>query len=35
MPLDKIVTHKYKVEDAQKSIDTLKARQGIKHALKG
>ena len=35
MPLDKIVTHKYKVEDAQKSIDTLKARQGIKHALTG
>ncbi len=24
-----------KVEDAQKSIDTLKAREGIKHALVG
>lgn len=35
IPLDKIVTHKYKVEDAQKSIDTLKARKGIKHALVG
>ena len=35
LPLDKIVTHKFKVEDAQKSIDTLKARQGIKHALVG
>ena len=35
LPLDEIVTHKYKVTDAQKSIDTLKARQGIKHALTG
>lgn len=35
IPLDEIVTHKYKVEDAQKSIDTLKAREGIKHALVG
>jgi L-iditol 2-dehydrogenase len=35
LPLDKIVTHKFKVKDAQKSIDTLKARQGIKHALMG
>jgi len=35
IPLDKIVTHKFKVEDAQKSIDTLKAREGIKHALVG
>jgi len=35
LPLDEIVTHKFKVEDAQKSIDTLKARQGIKHALTG
>jgi L-iditol 2-dehydrogenase len=35
MPLEKIVTHKYKVEDAQKSIDTLKSRQGIKHTLTG
>lgn len=35
LPLDEIVTHKYRVEDAQKSIDTLKARKGIKHALTG
>lgn len=35
IPLEKIVTHKFKVEDAQKSIDTLKAREGIKHALTG
>ncbi len=35
IPLDKVVTHKFKVEDAQKSIDTLKAREGIKHALVG
>jgi len=35
LPLDEIVTHKFNVEDAQKSIDTLKARQGIKHALTG
>jgi len=35
LPLDEIVTHKFKVGDAQKSIDTLKARQGIKHALTG
>ena len=35
LPLDKIVTHKYKVIDAQKSIDTLKERKGIKHALMG
>ncbi len=35
IPLDKVVTHKFKVEDAQKSIDTLKSRQGIKHVLVG
>jgi threonine dehydrogenase-like Zn-dependent dehydrogenase len=35
LPLDEIVTHKFKVEDAQESIDTLKARKGIKHALTG
>ena len=33
LPLDEIVTHKFKVKDAQVSIDTLKARKGIKHAL--
>ena len=33
--LDEIVTHKFHVSEAQKSIDTLKARQGIKHALMG
>ncbi len=35
LPLDEIVTHKYKVSDAQKAIDTLKAHKGIKHALVG
>jgi L-iditol 2-dehydrogenase len=35
LPLDEIVTHRYKVEEAQKSIDNLKARVGIKHALLG
>jgi L-iditol 2-dehydrogenase len=35
LPLDKIVTHKYKVSDVQKAIDNLKNRQGIKHALIG
>jgi L-iditol 2-dehydrogenase len=35
LPLDEIVTHKYKVPEAQKAIDTLKVRQGIKHALVG
>jgi len=35
LPLDEIVTHKFHVSDAQKSIDTLKARKGIKHALMG
>jgi L-iditol 2-dehydrogenase len=35
LPLDEIVTHKYPVVDAQKSIDTLKARKGIKHVLTG
>ena len=35
LPLDEIVTHKYNVKDAQESIDTLKARKGIKHALTG
>ena len=35
LPLDEIVTHKYSVGDAQKAIDTLKARQGIKHAIIG
>jgi L-iditol 2-dehydrogenase len=35
LPLDKIVTHKYKLSDAQKAIDNLKNRQGIKHVLIG
>ena len=35
LPLEEIVTHKFKVEDAQVSIDALKARKGIKHALTG
>lgn len=35
LPLDEIVTHKFHVSDAQKSIDTLKERKGIKHALTG
>ena len=35
LPLDEIVTHKFKVEDVQMSIDALKARKGIKHALTG
>ena len=35
LPLDEIVTRKFKVEDAQVSIDTLKARKVIKHALTG
>ncbi len=35
LPLDEIVTHKFKVEDVQVSIDALKARKGIKHALTG
>ena len=35
LPLDEIVTHKYSVTDAQKAVDTLIARKGIKHALTG
>ncbi len=35
LPLDQIVTHRFNVEDAQKSIDALKAHQGIKHVITG
>jgi len=35
MPLHEIVTHKYKVKDAQKAIDGVKARKGIKSAIQG
>ena len=33
--LDKIVTHRYPVQEAQKAIDNLKERKGIKHAISG
>jgi threonine dehydrogenase-like Zn-dependent dehydrogenase len=35
LPLDRIVTHKHHVVDAQKAIDTLKSRKGIKHVIIG
>ena len=35
LPLGEIVTHRYPVAQAQKAVDNLKARKGIKHALVG
>lgn len=35
MPLDKIVTHRYSVKEAQKAIDNLNDRKGIKHVIFG
>jgi len=33
LPLADIVTHKFKVADAEKSIETVKSRRGIKMAI--
>jgi L-iditol 2-dehydrogenase len=35
LPLNKIITNKYKISDAQQAIDDVKARKGIKMAIKG
>jgi L-iditol 2-dehydrogenase len=35
IPLEQIVTHKYPVNQAQKAIDNLKERKGIKHVITG
>ncbi len=33
LPLDKIITHKFKIVDAKKSIETVKKQKGIKMAI--
>jgi len=35
LPLHEVVTHKYKVKDAQKAIEAVKARKGIKSVIQG
>jgi hypothetical protein len=35
LPLREIVTHRFKVGDAQKAMDNVLARRGIKSAIQG